>query len=38
MQENVLSSIRFTPIQGKTMSWLSELGCHCKILGRLFDT
>jgi len=38
VQENMLSSNRFTSIQGKTISWLAELGCHCKILGCHFDT
>ena len=29
----MLSSDRFTSIQGKTVSWLQNLGCHGKILG-----
>ena len=38
VQENMLSSIRFTSIQVKTKSRFQNLGCHCKILGCHFDT
>ena len=38
VQENMLSSNRFTSIQGKTISRFHSLGCHCKILGCHFDT
>jgi len=41
VQKNMFSSNRFTSRQGKTISWylgLQNLGCHCKILGRHFDT
>ena len=38
VQENMLSSNRFTSIQAKPHFGIQNLGCHCKFLGCHFDT
>jgi len=38
VQENMLSSNRFTSIQAKPHFGFQNLGCHCKFLGCHFDT